>query len=130
MEADRSRIGQVLTNLMDNAIAYTDEGTVRCRYRRRQEKVRVEVIDTGRGIGEEHLERVFERFYRVDTSRSRQEGGTGLGLSIVKQILQAHGESIHVESTVGRGTRFWFDLPWADQPVEEEEATADTASAA
>jgi signal transduction histidine kinase len=129
VEADRSRIAQVLTNLMDNAIAYTDEGTVRCRYRRRQEKVRVEVIDTGRGIGEEHLERVFERFYRVDTSRSRQEGGTGLGLSIVKQILQAHGESIHVESTVGRGTRFWFDLPWAEQPVDEKEAATDAASA-
>ncbi|GIV60678.1 MAG: two-component sensor histidine kinase [Rhodothermaceae bacterium] len=111
--ADRSRIRQVLTNLIDNAIAYSDEGVVRCRLRRRLDKVRVEVIDTGRGIGEEHLEHIFERFYRVDPDRSRKSGGTGLGLSIVKQILHAHGEAIHVESTLGRGTRFWFDLPYA-----------------
>ena len=115
--ADRTRIRQVLTNLIDNAISYTDEGTVRCRLRRRLDKVRVEVVDTGRGIDEDHLERIFERFYRVDTDRSRKSGGTGLGLSIVKQILQAHGEKIHVESTKGRGTRFWFELPYAKEPV-------------
>ncbi|MEX0599230.1 MAG: ATP-binding protein, partial [Rhodothermales bacterium] len=108
VHADRNRIRQVLTNLIDNAIAYTDEGTVRCRFRRRLEKVRVEIIDTGRGIPEDHLERIFERFYRVDPDRSRRSGGTGLGLSIVHQILHAHGERIHVESTVGRGIRFWF----------------------
>lgn len=119
VEADRNRIRQVLTNLIDNAIAYTDEGTVRCRFRRRLDKVRVEVIDTGRGIPEDHLERIFERFYRVDPDRSRRSGGTGLGLSIVHQILHAHGEQIHVESTVGRGTRFWFELPY--QEVEAEE---------
>ena len=119
VEADRNRIRQVLTNLIDNAIAYTDQGTVRCRFRRRLEKVRVEVIDTGRGIPEEHLERIFERFYRVDPDRSRRSGGTGLGLSIVHQILHAHGEQIHVESTVGRGTRFWFELPYAE-PEEGE----------
>ena len=126
--ADRNRIRQVLTNLIDNAIAYTDDGYVRCRFRRRQNKVRVEVVDTGKGIPEEHLDRIFERFYRVDPARSRKEGGTGLGLSIVKQILQAHGETIHVESTVGRGTRFWFDLPWAGQvtvsPQEERSEQA------
>lgn len=116
VEADRARIRQVLTNLIDNAISYTDEGTVRCRFRRRLDKVRIEVVDTGRGIDEEHLERIFERFYRIDTDRSRKSGGTGLGLSIVKQILQAHGEPIHVESTRGRGTRFWFELPYAEQP--------------
>mgnify|MGYP006427780969 CR=1 FL=1 len=115
-EADRSRVRQVLVNLIDNAIAYTDEGTVRCRVHRRLDKVRIEVVDTGKGIDEEHLERIFERFYRVDTDRSRDSGGTGLGLSIVKQILQAHGEQIHVESTKGRGTRFWFELPYAEQP--------------
>ena len=119
VEADRNRIRQVLTNLIDNAIAYTDEGTVRCRFRRRLDKVRVEVIDTGRGIPEDHLERIFERFYRVDPDRSRRSGGTGLGLSIVHQILHAHGEQIHVESTVGRGTRFWFELPYEE--VEEGE---------
>ena len=112
--ADRSRLRQVLPNLIDNAISYTEEGHVRCRMRRHRDKIRVEVVDTGRGIPDDHLDRVFERFYRVDAARSRKQGGTGLGLSIVKQILQAHGEPIHVESTAGRGTRFWFELPLAE----------------
>ncbi len=120
VHADRSRIRQVLVNLIDNAIAYTDAGTVRCRVQRRLDKVRVEVVDTGKGIDEEHLERIFERFYRVDPDRSRESGGTGLGLSIVKQILQAHGEQIHVESTKGRGTRFWFELPYQEEPEAVE----------
>jgi signal transduction histidine kinase len=115
VRADRSRIRQVLVNLIDNAIAYTDDGSVRCRIHRRLDKVRIEVVDTGKGIDEDHLERIFERFYRVDTDRSRESGGTGLGLSIVKQILQAHGEQINVESTKGRGTRFWFELPFAEE---------------
>lgn len=115
VRADRARIRQVLVNLIDNAIAYTDEGSVRCRFRRRLDKVRIEIVDTGKGIEEDHLERIFERFYRVDPDRSRESGGTGLGLSIVKQILQAHGEKIHVESTPGRGTRFWFELPYAPE---------------
>jgi signal transduction histidine kinase len=113
VNADRSRIRQVLVNLIENAIAYTDEGTVRCRVTRRKDKVRIDVVDTGKGIPEEHLERIFERFYRVDPHRSRESGGTGLGLSIVNQILQAHGESVSVESTEGRGTRFQFELPHA-----------------
>ena len=120
VEADRNRIRQVLINLVDNAIAYTDEGTVRVRFRRRLGKVRIEVVDTGRGIEEGHLERIFERFYRVNPDRSRKSGGTGLGLSIVKQILQAHGEAVHVESTYGRGTRFWFELPYAGRPEEAD----------
>jgi signal transduction histidine kinase len=118
VEADRNRIRQVLVNLIDNAIAYTDSGSVRCRVRRRLDKIRIEVVDTGKGIAEEHLDRIFERFYRVDPDRSRKSGGTGLGLSIVKQIIQAHGEQMHVESTLGRGTRFWFELPYAGKPVE------------
>ena len=111
--ADRNRIRQVLTNLMDNAIAYSGEGSVHCRMRRHLDHARIEVADTGRGIPDEHLDRIFDRFYRVDTARSRKEGGTGLGLAIVKQILEAHGQTIHVESTKGRGTRFWFELPLA-----------------
>ncbi len=126
--ADRSRLRQVLTNLVDNAIAYTDEGAVRCRIRRHRDKARVEVVDTGRGIAEDHLDRIFERFYRVDNARSRAQGGTGLGLAIVKQILQAHGEAIHVESTAGRGTRFWFELPLAAS-VAEDRAAANEALA-
>lgn len=128
--ADRNRIRQVLTNLMDNAIAYSEEGTVRCRMRRHQNKARIEVVDTGRGIPEEHLDRIFERFYRIDTARSRKMGGTGLGLSIVKQILQAHGETIHVESTRGRGTRFWFELPLAGTASEPRPADAPEAQGA
>lgn len=120
IQADRNRLRQVLINLIENAIAYTDEGSVRVRFRRHVDKVRVEVIDTGRGIPEHHLDRIFERFHRVDPDRSRKSGGTGLGLSIVKQILHAHGAQIHVESTLNRGSRFWFELPY----VEEEESVA------
>lgn len=109
--ADRNRIRQVLLNLVGNAIAYTDAGSVECRYRRLQDKVFIEVCDTGRGIAQEHLERIFDRFYRVDKARSRGMGGTGLGLSIVKQILQAHNQDIKVKSTLGEGTCFSFELP-------------------
>lgn len=114
VQADRNRLRQVLINLIENAIAYTDEGSVRVRFRRHLDKVRVEVIDTGRGIPEHHLDRIFQRFHRVDPDRSRKSGGTGLGLSIVKQILHAHGAQIHVESTLNRGSRFWFELPYVD----------------
>lgn len=124
--ADRSRIRQVLTNLIENAVAYTESGNVHCRMRRHRDKARIEVVDTGKGIPEEHLDRIFERFYRIDNARSRKMGGTGLGLSIVKQILQAHGETPHVESTKGRGTRFWFELPLASSaPVVDEDEDAD-----
>jgi len=116
VDADRSRIRQVLVNLIENAIAYTDSGSVRCRVQRRADTVRVQVVDTGQGIDEDHLARIFERFYRVDEDRARDSGGTGLGLSIVQQIIHAHDEEIHVESTKGRGTRFWFELPYAPDP--------------
>lgn len=118
VQADRNRIRQVLINLIENAIAYTDEGSVRVRFRRHVDKVRVEVIDTGRGIPEEHLDRIFERFHRVDPDRSRKSGGTGLGLSIVKQILHAHHSNIQVESTRNRGSRFWFELPYVEASDE------------
>jgi signal transduction histidine kinase len=120
VDADRSRIRQVLVNLVENAIAYTGSGSVRCRVQRRADKVRVQVVDTGQGIDEDHLDRIFDRFYRVDEDRSRDSGGTGLGLSIVQQIIHAHDEDIHVESTKGRGTRFWFELPYAPEPEAVE----------
>ena len=125
--ADRNRIRQVITNFVDNAIAYSDEGSVRVRMRRHLDKARIEVVDTGRGIPEDHLDRIFERFYRVDTARSRKAGGTGLGLAIVKQILEAHGATPHVESTRGRGTRFWFELPLAETQTAGDGATEPAA---
>ena len=128
--ADRNRIRQVITNFVDNAIAYSDEGSVRVRMRRHLDKARVEVVDTGRGIPDEHLDRIFERFYRVDNARSRKAGGTGLGLAIVKQILEAHGATPHVESTRGRGTRFWFELPLADGDSGSQAAAEPAAQTA
>lgn len=113
--ADEDQIRRVLLNLVDNAIRYSDSGAIHCHFHKRLEKVRIEVIDDGNGIPEDHLNLIFERFYRVDRSRARQDGGSGLGLSIVKQILQEHGESIHVESIVGRGSHFWFELPQASE---------------
>jgi len=111
VNADRDRIRRVLVNLLENAIVYSDYGEVRCQILRQNGRACVEVIDNGRGISEEHQERIFERFFRVDPDRSRKSGGAGLGLSIVKQILHAHKESIFVESVLGQGTRFWFELP-------------------
>jgi signal transduction histidine kinase len=111
VSADRNRIRQVIINLVENAIAYSDAGTIAIALEPRNGKVCCTVTDTGKGMAPEHLARVFERFYRVDPDRSRKSGGTGLGLSIVKQIIQAHGEQIFVESTPGVGTRFWFELP-------------------
>ena len=117
--ADRNRIRQVIINLIENAIAYSDAGTITVALELRDGKVCCTVADTGKGMAPEHMERVFERFYRVDPDRSRKSGGTGLGLSIVKQIVQAHGEQIFVDSELGVGTRFWFELPVAEIPIEE-----------
>ncbi|HXX63342.1 MAG TPA: ATP-binding protein [Bacteroidota bacterium] len=110
--ADRERLKQVMINLLDNAIKYTDSGgsiTVRA-WREGTDACCVEVSDTGSGIPPQHLPRIFERFYRVDKDRSREVGGTGLGLAIVKHIVEAHGGSIHVESVVGQGSKFLFTL--------------------
>jgi two-component system, OmpR family, phosphate regulon sensor histidine kinase PhoR len=110
--ADRERLKQVMINLLDNAIKYTEPGgsiTVRTR-REGREGDCVEVEDTGSGIPEQHLGRIFERFYRVDKDRSRDVGGTGLGLAIVKHIVEAHGGIIRVESVVGKGSKFMFTL--------------------
>jgi two-component system, OmpR family, phosphate regulon sensor histidine kinase PhoR len=109
--ADHGRIEQVLVNLLDNAIKYTPEnGAVIISARDERDKLRVSVTDTGIGIPANELSRVFERFYRVDKGRSRDEGGTGLGLSIVKHIVQLHGGTATVESTPGAGSTFSFTL--------------------
>ncbi|SDJ65419.1 two-component system histidine kinase PnpS [Salimicrobium halophilum] len=102
---DATRLRQVFLNLISNAITYTPEkGSVEVRLEEQKDEVRVEVIDTGIGIPEEEIPRIFERFYRVDRARSRNSGGTGLGLAIVKHIMEAHGGSIQVKSEPGEGS--------------------------
>lgn len=112
-QADERRIQQVLSNLVDNAIKYGRAGGMVAVTARLADDVTVEVSvrDDGPGIPPEALERVFERFYRVDKARSRDQGGTGLGLSIVKHIIQSHGGEVWAKSEVGKGTTFYFTLP-------------------
>jgi two-component system phosphate regulon sensor histidine kinase PhoR len=110
--ADRQAIEQVFTNLLDNAVKYCGPGAqVKLRATRAETTLRVEISDTGPGIEPRHLPRLFERFYRVDSGRSRDMGGTGLGLSIVKHLVEAMNGAIGVESVPGRGSTFWFTLP-------------------
>ena len=109
--ADSYLLEQVLVNLIDNALKYTEKGDVKVQAMPHQDGVRIAVSDTGIGIPEESLARIFERFYVVDKSRSRKLGGTGLGLAIVKHIVQTHSGTIEVESSPGRGTRFTVTLP-------------------
>lgn len=109
--ADKTRIAQVLNNLISNAIKYGREnGNVLVGFLPAEDLLTVKVVDDGIGIAPEYLPRLFERFYRIDKARSREKGGTGLGLSIVKHIVEAHGQSISVESTIGIGTTFRFTL--------------------
>jgi two-component system phosphate regulon sensor histidine kinase PhoR len=109
--ADKDKITQVFNNLIVNAINYGNvNGEVNIGLFHVDDNLLIEVSDDGYGIEEEHIPRLFERFYRVDKHRSRTDGGTGLGLSIVKHILEAHGQSINVRSTIGKGSTFWFML--------------------
>jgi two-component system phosphate regulon sensor histidine kinase PhoR len=108
---DAPKIEQVLMNLVSNSLRYGNEGgqtQVRCYDM--EEQVLIEVADDGIGMSEEHLPRIFERFYRVDKSRARNAGGSGLGLAIVKHIIEAHDQSISVRSTQGKGSTFSFTL--------------------
>ena len=110
--ADWQRIRQVVNNLVSNAINYTNEGgSVDVEVFRNNSMIRIKVMDNGIGIPQEDIDRVFERFYRVDKSRSRAKGGTGLGLAIVKHILEGHKAHITVKSSPGSGSEFGFDLP-------------------
>ncbi len=109
--ADRDKIQQVLTNLIQNSIKYGKEnGTTWVGIYQMDKNLLVEVTDNGMGIEERHLPRLFERFYRIDSSRSRQQGGSGLGLAIVKHIIEAHGQSINVRSKLNVGTTIGFTI--------------------
>lgn len=109
---DKDKISQVVINLLSNAIKYSEQGdmiAVNAAYERNE--IVIAIKDTGIGIDEEHLSKIFERFYRVDTSRSRLTGGSGIGLAITKAIVEAHGGTIEVNSKVGEGTEFVIRLP-------------------
>ncbi len=109
--ADKDRIRQVLVNLMVNSIKYGKRnGQTKIAIEDHNDYFTIEISDNGIGIEKHHLGRLFERFYRVDKSRSREQGGTGLGLAIVKHIIEAHGEKISVDSNPGQGTTFTFTL--------------------
>jgi signal transduction histidine kinase len=110
--ADRERIAQVVGNLLENAIFHTPRGgSVTIEAELEDNYVVVDVIDTGEGIPEEALPYVFDRLYRHDSSRSRASGGSGLGLAIAKELIEAHGGYMKVESKIGEGSRFSFSLP-------------------
>jgi two-component system phosphate regulon sensor histidine kinase PhoR len=122
--ADPHRMVQMLTNLIDNAIKFNrDAGTVSIKYDR-DGGDRISVEDTGEGIPAHHLDRLFERFYRVDRARSRELGGTGLGLAIVKHLAKAHGGEVTVESRFGEGTKFTIELPAPTEGVGERRLVA------
>jgi len=119
--ADPHRLVQMLTNLIDNAIKFNREGgavSIKCDG---QTGDRISVEDTGEGIPAHHLDRLFERFYRVDRARSRELGGTGLGLAIVKHLARAHGGEVTVESRFGKGTRFTIELPRQTDRADERQ---------
>jgi signal transduction histidine kinase/CheY-like chemotaxis protein len=107
-------LARVLANLLSNAIKYSPEGgTIRVVASRRGEVVRVSVTDSGLGIPADQQRRLFTKFFRVDSSETRKIGGTGLGLALIRQIVEAHGGRVGVESAAGVGSTFWFELPWA-----------------
>ncbi len=112
VNADKNKMRQVFINLVDNAIKYGKQNGIveASAYRIDGKNILIEISDDGFGIGEEHTGRIFERFYRTDTARSRRVGGSGLGLAICKHIIEAHGQAIHVRSTLDVGTTFGFTL--------------------
>jgi two-component system phosphate regulon sensor histidine kinase PhoR len=118
IRADRDRLIQILLNLVDNGIKFTEEGGVtvkvqssKFKVQSEEEFIEISIADTGVGIQKKHLSRLGERFYRVDRARSRDLGGTGLGLAIVKHLVKAHGWEMKIESTEGKGTTVRLILP-------------------
>jgi two-component system, OmpR family, sensor kinase len=131
VRGDEDRLKQVILNLVDNSIKYTPSGgSVQLRLRKEDGRAILSVTDTGVGIPAEDLPHIFDRFYRVDKSRNREQGGSGLGLAIVKWVVQAHGGRIQVESSVGAGTTFTVNLPLAPQSVTPPGSNGDVNEAA
>lgn len=111
IQADRDRLMQILLNLAENAIKFTEYGGVTVGSENSEARISLFVEDTGVGIAREHISRLGERFYRVDMARSRELGGTGLGLAIVKHLVKAHGWDMRIESIPGKGTKVIIDIP-------------------
>jgi signal transduction histidine kinase/CheY-like chemotaxis protein len=130
VHSDIMLLETVLRNLLSNAIKYTDRGRVLMGVRRRGDKVRIEVIDTGTGIPAEHLDKIFEEFWRAPGAGSGAKGSMGLGLSIVQRICQLLGSRIEVRSQPGRGSMFYLDLPRGDGELLDKPAQADAVSGA
>jgi len=107
---DKSRLDQVISNLLSNSLRYTDEGYIKVKANRRDDEIVFSIIDTGIGISQKAIKRIFERFYRTDKARDRQKGGTGLGLSIAKHIIEAHGSKVYVDTVEGKGSTFSFGV--------------------
>ena len=107
---DKSRLDQVISNLLSNSLRYTDEGYIKVKANRRDDEIVLSIIDTGIGITQKAIKRIFERFYRTDKARDRQKGGTGLGLSIAKHIIEAHGSKVYVDTVEGKGSTFSFGV--------------------
>ena len=107
---DKSRLDQVISNLLSNSLRYTDEGYIKVKANRRDDEIVFSIIDTGIGITQKAIKRIFERFYRTDKARDRQKGGTGLGLSIAKHIIEAHGSKVYVDTVEGKGSTFSFGV--------------------
>jgi len=117
VKGDKLKLRQLFLNILDNAIRYTPSGGAVCgSLVRKNGSACVTISDTGAGIPPEHLPHIFDRFYRVDSARSRADGGTGLGLAIASSVAKLHGGEIVVESQVGRGSTFSITLPLLDMP--------------
>ena len=118
VRADKLRIGQVMNNLISNAMKYCDNASsVSVKFTELHDSFEISVSDSGLGIPKEDIQRVFERFYRVEKSRAKDRGGTGLGLAIVRHIVEAHDSNVKLKSTVGEGSTFAFKLKKAKRPT-------------
>ncbi|MBD2184580.1 ATP-binding protein [Aerosakkonema funiforme] len=122
VDADENRVQQILQNLVGNAIKFSENGVVEVSAKVVNEHLEIAVSDTGIGIPDDKLERIFESFEQADGSTARQYGGTGLGLAVTKQLVQLHGGEIRVESVVGKGSKFSFTLPLSQSQVERNES--------